>query len=179
MAARDLLPDVALLPKKGHRLITDRYPGLMGHQLCELGYIESAHQESGTSVAFNAQPRPTGQLLIRSSRQFGTGDPAVDMDVTARMLQRAARYLPALPALNGIRAWTGFRAAFPDGLLLIGAAGGSMACGWMAIGHEGLGVTTSLGTAKFLAAQMLGMRHELPTDAFAPHRFMNERDRAR
>ena len=78
-------------PKKGHLLITDRYPGLIRHQLLELGYIKSAHQAAGTSVAFNAQPRPTGQLLIGSSRQFDTTDPAVEMPVLAQMLQRAAR----------------------------------------------------------------------------------------
>ena len=68
------------------------------------------------------------------------------MPVLAQMLQRAARYLPALPTLNGIRAWTGFRAATPDGLPLIGAAMCDAAPGvWLAVGHEGLGVTTSLG----------------------------------
>ena len=86
--------------KKGHLLITDRYPGLIRHQLLELGYIKSAHHASGTSVAFNAQPRPTGQLLIGSSRQFDTLDPAVEMNVLGAMLARAARYLPDLPALN-------------------------------------------------------------------------------
>ncbi|MBV8628817.1 MAG: FAD-binding oxidoreductase, partial [Paraburkholderia sp.] len=123
IAAQSLVSSVPLRPKKGHLLITDRYPGLIRHQLLELGYIKSAHHASGTSVAFNAQPRPTGQLLIGSSRQFDTTDPAVDMPVLAQMLHRAARYLPALPTLNGIRAWTGFRAASPDGLPLIGPAG--------------------------------------------------------
>jgi D-hydroxyproline dehydrogenase subunit beta len=37
MAARDLLLDVPLVPKKGHLLISDRYPGLIRHQLLELG----------------------------------------------------------------------------------------------------------------------------------------------
>jgi glycine/D-amino acid oxidase-like deaminating enzyme len=174
LAARDLLPNIALTAKKGHLLITDRYPRLIRHQLLELGYIKSAHQMSGTSVAFNVQPRPTGQLLIGSSRQFGTEDAAVDMEIMARMLRRAARYLPALPALNGIRAWTGLRAASPDGLPMIGAAGDTTERVWMAIGHEGLGVTTSLGTAKLLAAQMLGRRHELPAQAFSPQRFIGE-----
>jgi glycine/D-amino acid oxidase-like deaminating enzyme len=174
LAATTLLPVVPLVPKKGHLLITDRYPGFVRHQLLELGYIKSAHHATGTSVAFNVQARPTGQLLIGSSRQFDTVDPAVEMDVMARMLRRAAHYLPTLPTLNGIRAWTGFRAASPDGLPLIGAAGEACANLWMAVGHEGLGVTTSLGTAKLLAAQMLGAPHELPAAAFSPGRFLTE-----
>lgn len=169
--AQALVPSLPLQPKKGHLLITDRYPGLIRHQLLELGYIKSAHHASGTSVAFNAQPRPTGQLLIGSSRQFETTDPAVDMPVLAQMLQRAAQYLPALPTLNGIRAWTGFRAASPDGLPLIGRLDDAEPGLWMAVGHEGLGVTTSLATAKLLAAQMTGEEAPIPHEPYLPQRF--------
>jgi len=171
IAAQYLVPSVPLRPKKGHLLITDRYPGLIRHQLLELGYIKSAHHASGTSVAFNAQPRPTGQLLIGSSRQFDTTDPMVDMPVLAQMLQRAARYLPALPTLNGIRAWTGFRAASPDGLPLIGPAGDTEQGVWLAVGHEGLGVTTSLATAKILAAQIEQSNADIPVEPYLPARF--------
>jgi glycine/D-amino acid oxidase-like deaminating enzyme len=171
ISAQKLVPSLPLQPKKGHLLITDRYPGLIQHQLLELGYIKSAHHAVGTSVAFNAQPRPTGQLLIGSSRQFDTTDPAVEMPVLAQMLQRAARYLPALPTLNGIRAWTGFRAATPDGLPLIGRMGGAAANVWLAVGHEGLGVTTSLATAKLLASQITGDAAAIPAEPYLSQRF--------
>ncbi|MFL9960148.1 FAD-binding oxidoreductase [Paraburkholderia sediminicola] len=171
LGARQLVPSLPLQPKKGHLLITDRYRGLIRHQLLELGYIKSAHHAAGTSVAFNAQPRPTGQLLIGSSRQFDTTDPAVEMPVLAQMLQRAARYLPVLPTLNGIRAWTGFRAASPDGLPLIGPAGEFAPGVWLAVGHEGLGVTTSLATAKLLAAQIMASAAPIPVEPYLPVRF--------
>ncbi|MBN3762598.1 FAD-binding oxidoreductase [Burkholderia sp. Ac-20365] len=171
LQARELVLGLPLQPKKGHLLITDRYPGFIRHQLLELGYIKSAHHATGTSVAFNAQPRPTGQLLIGSSRQFDTTDPAVELPVLAQMLQRAARYLPELPTLNGIRAWTGFRAASPDGLPLIGPASGAASGVWLAVGHEGLGVTTSLATAKLLAAQITQTSAEIAVDPFLPARF--------
>ncbi|WP_223962372.1 NAD(P)/FAD-dependent oxidoreductase [Paraburkholderia sabiae] len=171
LQARELVRGLPLQPKKGHLLITDRYPDFIRHQLLELGYIKSAHHATGTSVAFNAQPRPTGQLLIGSSRQFDTTDAAVDMPVLARMLQRAARYLPALPTLNGIRAWTGFRAASPDGMPLIGPAGDAAPGVWLAVGHEGLGVTTSLGTAQLLAAQITQTVAPIAVDPFLPARF--------
>lgn len=171
LQACELVRGLPLQPKKGHLLITDRYPGFIRHQLLELGYIKSAHHATGTSVAFNAQPRPTGQLLIGSSRQFDTTDAAVEMPVLAQMLQRAARYLPALPTLNGIRAWTGFRAASPDGLPLIGPAGSTAPGVWLAVGHEGLGVTTSLGTARLLAAQITQTAAAIAVDPFLPARF--------
>ncbi|CAG4895315.1 NAD(P)/FAD-dependent oxidoreductase [Paraburkholderia saeva] len=178
IAAQRLVPSVPLQPKKGHLLITDRYPGVIRHQLLELGYIKSAHHASGTSVAFNAQPRPTGQLLIGSSRQFDSTDPAVEMPVLAQMLRRAAQYLPGLPALNGIRAWTGFRAASPDGLPLIGPAGDMAPGVWLALGHEGLGVTTSLATAKLLASQITQSGAPIPVEPYLPARFSEEKHHA-
>ncbi|SAK88440.1 NAD(P)/FAD-dependent oxidoreductase [Caballeronia ptereochthonis] len=177
LAVPDLIAGVPLEAKKGHLLITDRYSGTIRHQVLELGYIKSAHHARGTSVAFNAQPRPTGQVLIGSSRQFGTVDPAVDIDVLSAMLARATRYLPGIGALDAIRAWTGFRAATPDGLPLIGPARHTGDRLWLAAGHEGLGVTTSLGTAKLIAAQLLGdsVPFDMPdTSAFSPQRFAEE-----
>ncbi|MDR5797194.1 FAD-dependent oxidoreductase [Caballeronia sp. LZ008] len=177
LAAPDLIAGLPLEAKKGHLLITDRYPGTVRHQVLELGYIKSAHHARGTSVAFNAQPRPTGQVLIGSSRQFGTLDPAVEMNVLAMMLARATRYLPGIGGLDAIRAWTGFRAATPDGLPLIGPARFPGDRLWLAAGHEGLGVTTSLGTAKLLVAQMLGepLAFDMPDmNAFCPQRFAPE-----
>lgn len=178
MGAQRLVPALPLQPKKGHLLITDRYPGFIRHQLLELGYIKSAHHAAGTSVAFNAQPRPTGQLLLGSSRQFDTTDPAVELPVLAQMLKRAARYLPSLPSLNGIRAWTGFRAASPDGLPLIGPAGDAAPGVWLAVGHEGLGVTTSLATAQLLVAQMLHTAAPIPYEPYLPQRFAALNDAA-
>jgi D-hydroxyproline dehydrogenase subunit beta len=160
-----LCPDLPIRPKKGHLAITDRYPGAVHHQLVELGYISSAHHSDGASVAFNVQPRPTGQLLIGSSRQFDTIDPAVEASMLARMLGRALDYLPALAGLNTVRTWTGFRAATPDGLPIIGRHPRQPGL-WLAVGHEGLGVTTAPATARLLAAQLTGAA--LPFDA-APY----------
>ncbi|MBJ9897502.1 NAD(P)/FAD-dependent oxidoreductase [Burkholderia cenocepacia] len=171
VAARTLLPELPLRPKKGHLLITDRYPGHVSHQLVELGYAASAHASDGTSVAFNVQPRPTGQLLIGSSRQFDTEDAQVEPPVLARMLRRAVGYLPALADLNGIRAWTGFRSASPDGLPLLGEHPARPGV-WLAVGHEGLGVTTAPGSARLVAALMAGERPPIEIEPYLPGRFL-------
>ncbi len=183
LQAIELMPDLPMQAKKGHLLITDRYPGTIRHQILELGYIKSAHNASGTSVAFNVQPRPTGQLLIGSSRQFDSVDSTVEPEIMARMLRRASEYLPRLPTLNAIRAWTGFRPATLDGLPLIGPAAHFVSGDaarvpvWIATGHEGLGVTTALATAKLIAAQMTGASFQLPIDAtpYLPSRFQTSR----
>ncbi|MDC6126710.1 NAD(P)/FAD-dependent oxidoreductase [Burkholderia gladioli] len=173
LEAARLVPGMTLQAKKGHLLITDRYPGTITHQLLELGYIKSAHHAQGTSVAFNAQPRPTGQILIGSSRQFDSTDPAVEMPVLARMLTRATRYLPGLADLHALRAWTGFRAATPDGMPLIGPVPGHAGV-WLATGHEGLGVTTSLSTAELIATQLLGEVPPIAPEPYWPARAMPE-----
>ncbi|MBV8123416.1 MAG: FAD-dependent oxidoreductase, partial [Paucibacter sp.] len=100
LQATDFCPELPIRAKKGHLAITDRYPGTVRHQLVELGYISSAHHAQEASVAFNAQPRPTGQLLLGSSRQFDTTDPAVEWPMLQRMLRRSLSYLPGLADLN-------------------------------------------------------------------------------
>jgi glycine/D-amino acid oxidase-like deaminating enzyme len=165
-----LAPELPLRPKKGHLMITDRYPDFIRHQLVELGYIKSAHASDGDSVAFNVQPRPTGQILIGSSRQFDTTDLAAEPVMMARMLEQALGYLPALAGLNVLRCWTGLRAATPDGLPLIGPSPLRRKV-WLATGHEGLGITTSLATAELLAGQMAGGRATLDPQPYLPSRF--------
>lgn len=172
LQAGALLEGLPIEAKKGHLLVTDRYPGRVSHQLVELGYGASAHAGQGTSVAFNLQARPTGQLLIGSTRQFDTLDPRVEPALLARMLERARGYLPALGAINAIRAWTGFRAATPDGLPIIGRHPEREGL-WLALGHEGLGVTTAPSTAALIRAGVLG---EHPPLDPSPYRF--ERFRA-
>src|SRR4030095_11752013 len=115
-----LTPGLSVKKRKGHLVITDRYPNFLRHQLVELGYLKSAHSVTSDSVAFNIQPRKTGQLLIGSSRQYDVDDSYVDFSIVTRMLERAIEYLPRIERLSSVRTWTGFRAATPDKLPLIG-----------------------------------------------------------
>jgi glycine/D-amino acid oxidase-like deaminating enzyme len=170
MASRALCPELPMRPKKGHLLITDRYPGTVQHQLIELGYITSSHHSEAPSVAFNLQPRPTGQLLVGSSREYDVTDPAVDARMLAQMLQRALHYLPGMAGLNAIRAWTGLRPATPDSLPILGRHPGREGL-WLAVGHEGLGVTTALASADILAALMTGATAPLDAAPYALQRF--------
>ncbi|MFN7928107.1 MAG: FAD-dependent oxidoreductase [Blastocatellia bacterium] len=171
--APHLTPGIDVQPRKGHLLITDRYPGFVRHQLIELGYLKSAHASTADSVAFNAQPRQTGQILIGSSRQFGTNDATVEAVLLSRMLARAAEYMPGLTRLSALRAWTGFRAATADHLPLIGPCPGHDNL-YLATGHEGLGITTSLGTAKLLVDQLLQRPPMIPVTPYLPQRAQQE-----
>ncbi len=168
-AAVKLLPELPIRPRKGHLVITDRYPGFVRHQLIELGYLKSAHGHAKESVAFNVQPRKTGQILLGSSRQFDVEHREVDAHLLPRMVARGVEYMPALAKLSALRVWTGFRAATPDSLPLIGPLP-RLPGVFVAAGHEGLGITTSLGTAELIAAQVLGLPSPIPCEPYLPSR---------
>ncbi len=166
---RKLLPEIEVHPRKGHLLITDRYPNFVRHQIIELGYLKSAHSTTSDSVAFNAQPRITGQILIGSSRQYGVEEPCIDQQMLSRMLARAIEYMPALHDLSAIRTWAGFRAATPDKLPLIGLCPGYEHV-YLATGHEGLGISTSLATGRLLADEILERPSAVSREPYHPNR---------
>ena len=158
--------------RKGHLAITDRYPGFLNHQVVELGYMKSARTLSAESVACNVQPRGTGQILIGSSRQFGVEDTAVEAALLQTMLRRAIHYLPSLAELRVIRTWTGFRASTPDKLPLIGPDPRDNSL-WLATGHEGLGITTSMATAELLACAFTGRTPPIDPEPYLPARLLS------
>jgi glycine/D-amino acid oxidase-like deaminating enzyme len=166
-----LVPELPIVPRKGHLAITDRAPGFCRHQLVELGYLASAHRMTSESVAFNVQPRTTGQVLIGSSRELVGWREGLNRTVLRAMLERAVHFMPALARIPVIRIWTGFRPATPDKLPLIGR--------WepvdglfIAAGHEGLGITTSLGTAQLLGDLVLGRAPSIDPVPFTPSRVL-------
>jgi len=168
-AAAGLTPGLPVIPRKGHLVITERHPGFCRHQIVELGYLTSAHVLTGESVAFNVQPRGTGQVLVGSSRELVGWDPSINRQVLARMIERACRFMPALASLTAVRTWTGFRPATPDKLPLIGRWPDTPGL-WIAAGHEGLGITTSLGTAALLADLVVGRDCAIDAGPYAPDR---------
>ena len=167
-----LISGLPIVPRKGHLAITDRAPGFCRHQIVELGYLTSAHVMTSESVAFNVQPRSTGQVLIGSSRELVGWNAAINRDILRRMLERATHFMPELVDLSVIRCWTGFRPATPDKLPLIGAWA-PIAGAWIAAGHEGLGITTSLATAELLADLIAGRATQIDAAAFSPTRAMD------
>jgi glycine/D-amino acid oxidase-like deaminating enzyme len=167
--APELAPGIDVQKRKGHLVITGRHPGFVRRQLVELGYLRAAHAQTDDSVAFNVQPRRTGQVLVGSSRQYGASDPQVEPLMLARMVHRAIEFMPGLAELSAIRAWTGFRAATSDHLPLIGPSVSDDRC-WLATGHEGLGITTAPGTARLLVDQLLGRRSAIEPSPYLPSR---------
>ena len=165
----ELVPELPISPRKGHLVITERAEGFCSHQIVELGYLKSAHQMESESVAFNIQPRTTGQMLLGSSREFCGWDRSINRSIVKKMIARGIEYMPALAELPAIRIWTGFRPCTKDKLPLIGAWP-AMAGVYIAAGHEGLGITTSLGTAELVASAICGAQPAFDPLPYAPGR---------
>jgi len=172
-AAPELTPGIVMRKRKGHLILTDRYPGFLRHQVVELGYLKSAHSVAGDSVAFNLQPRATGQILIGSSRQYDNEDAAVDQDIVRRIMERACEYIPEVATLSVLRMWTGFRAATPDKLPLIGPSPENPKV-LLATGHEGLGITTSTATGRLITDTILQQKSPIPQEPYLPSRMSSE-----
>lgn len=167
--APTLAPGLPIQPRKGHLIITDRYPGFVRHQLVELGYLKSVGSPSPESIAFNLQPRKTGQMLLGSSRQFSGWDDRVESRILGALVAKAREYVPAVTGWRAVRSWIGFRAATPDKLPLIGEWSPGV---WVAAGHEGLGITTAPATGLLLASLAMGEEPPLDPAPFCPRRFV-------
>lgn len=166
-----LTPGIAVRKRKGHLMSTEPCSGFANHQLVELGYLKSAHSSEEDSVAFNVQPRMNGEMLIGSSRQYNMEDDAVEQKILDSMTRRARLFMPEIESLTILRSWTGFRAATPDKLPLIGPTQDPTV--FLATGHEGLGITTSLATARLLADHITGKATAIPIAPYLPSRMTN------
>jgi glycine/D-amino acid oxidase-like deaminating enzyme len=172
-AAPDLTPELPIQPRKGHLVITDRYPDFCRHQLVELGYLKRVLKMEKESVAFNIQPRLSGQFLVGSSREFAGWDDGINHSLLQRMLARACSYMPKLQELLAIRSWTGFRPASPDKMPFIGRWPKVKGL-YIAAGHEGLGITNSTGTARLLVDEILGRTPPIDPDPFRADRILEQ-----
>ena len=166
-ATPDLIPEVEVRPRKGQLVMTERDPGFLRHQILELGYLKSAHAVSSDSVAFVVQPRAGGEIVIGSSRQYGVDDPAIDDSLLKRMLRHAAGYMPGLAELPVVREWTGSRPANSRKLPWIGLCPGRRNV-YVATGHEGLGISTSLATARLIADEIMKRESAISRAPYQP-----------
>jgi glycine/D-amino acid oxidase-like deaminating enzyme len=166
-----LVPELPLVPRKGQLVAARGWGTRVRHELVEVGYLHSAHTLTAVSLAFNVQPRRSGDLLIGASRELAGWDSAVDPAVIAQLVGRATSFLPRLGAATFGEPWAGFRPATPDKLPLIGrwdAIDGL----WIATGHEGLGVTTALATAQLVADAVAGRAGAIDPTPYAPGRVL-------
>ena len=157
-------------PRKG-QLVALAAPGdLIQHKLVEAAYIDAA-AAAGEGVAIATVVEQTldgGEILVGSSRERVGFDPTVSESTTRALVERAARFVPALAELPVTRAWCGFRPWLPDGLPAIGAVADGI---WTTTGHEGSGVGLGPVSGRLLAQLVCGEEPLADPAPFDPRRF--------
>lgn len=152
------VPVPPVRPRHGVLVATATAPDLLRHNVREARYLTDRAEgtpDDGVRVSFAAEPTHHGNLLLGSSRRFSGHDRGVPPAVVARILDRAARFLPAVRRLGVLRAFSGLRPWTPDGLPVIGPAAG--APGYvLACGHEGEGIGLAPATAALVEAAVCG-----------------------
>ncbi|MFY9717805.1 MAG: FAD-dependent oxidoreductase [Thermoplasmata archaeon] len=165
--APTLTPECPILARKGHLIRWGPARNLLRHAVVEVGYSTAVRDVDRSTVAFNAQPQTDGSVLLGASREWAGTDLTVDPTIVERLCAHARKFLPSLLELPRLEVRTGLRPGTPDRLPWIGRLPESDGL-WIAAGHEGLGVTTSLGTGKLLADLLLGRPTAIPASRFAP-----------
>ena len=133
----ELCPELPVEPKKGHLLITDRYPGAsaipwwswLRHQRAQRhGPLDRRqYPAQADRPVVHRRLAPVRHPRSRSSPWM-----------LAKMLRRAMHYMPGLAnRLNGIRAWTGFRAASLTACRCSASTRSAAACGWRSARRPG------------------------------------------
>ena len=161
-----LLPELGIRPRKGHILHLSAPAGHIRAQLAEVGYVDQAQFEGKESIAFNVHPATSGGVWLGTSRENGADSQDVEGRVVQAHRSRAKLFLKDAPSFPIVRSWAGLRPASPDHRPFIGAWPGRPDL-LVAVGHEGLGVTTSLATGQLIVDLLLGRRSKIDRRPFA------------
>lgn len=153
-------------PRKGHLVAVEAPAGYVHHQLVEVGDLADARSDAEGSISFNVQPQSHGGVLVGSSRQYGSETTEAQPSVVRRMMARAESLLPGIGGLRVQRTWAGLRPASADHQPFIGPLPGDRQT-IVAAGHEGLGITQSLGTGRLVADIVTGRRSEIARDPYS------------
>jgi glycine/D-amino acid oxidase-like deaminating enzyme len=172
------LSRLPIFPRRGDLAITMPQDLPIHTQIIEVAYLRSAAgkvvdpediEPDAGSCALNVQPQSNGTLLIGSSRQFSGYDRRVNQELLSASLRRAARFVPQIADMQLVRSWAGLRPYTRDKRPLIGPS--RIAGYYIAGGHEGLGITLSMGTGEMIAQQITGKPTTLAAETFDPNRF--------
>jgi D-hydroxyproline dehydrogenase subunit beta len=164
------LTGLPMEPRKGQLVALAAPRELIRHKLIEAAYMDAVGAgDEGLAVAVVVEQTLDGdEVLVGSSRERVGFEPTVREDVTQAMLERAARFVPALSELRVSRSWCGFRPWLPDGLPAIGPLAPGI---WTSTGHEGAGVCNGPISGRLLASMICGEQPDLDPTPFDPRRF--------
>lgn len=114
-------------------------------------------------------PRSSGKILIGATVEDVGFDKSVDRSAISQLLNKAAKYLPALSSAPIIQSWAGLRPGTPDGLPIIGPTNAPRI--FTATGHFRNGILLAPITAQIMANLVQGRPPSQDIRAFSSGRF--------
>jgi glycine/D-amino acid oxidase-like deaminating enzyme len=177
-----LTPGLPLTYLKSHVLVVETQAVCARHQLSahsaeRLAGIEGqvrfvAYQKD---AAANRASQAASEVWIGSSSQPVSQSASLQVEpkLVAHLLRRAIEIIPAIGRARPLRSWTGLRARTADGLPIIGpvpGSGGVLA----ATAHNAYGASTSLATARLIAAELLSQTPDIDPAPYRSDRFKKD-----
>ena len=133
----------------------------------ELAEPERSAGSVDADIWTSVQPTAAGPPLVGASRAGRPGVArSVDGALAGRLLERAARRVPALRAATLLRGYAGLRPASPDGTPFVGPVPGHPRV-LVAAGHGGAGIMMAPSTAGMIRDLVLGRPPAIPAGPYA------------
>lgn len=133
-----------------------------------LGAFDLKRQLSFEEHGFIVSPLATG-IRVGGAVELGGLNLPPNYARADALLKKAKAFLPALKTEGG-RPWMGYRPSLPDSVPVIGPATKTSRVTY-AFGHGHLGLTQSVGTAKLVAALVMGTAPEADLAPYRADRF--------
>jgi glycine oxidase len=117
-------------------------------------------------------PRGEGRVIIGATVEDAGFDTQVDAAAMEDLLRRAAALWPPIAGSRITDAWAGLRPATPDGLPILDRLSDQSSDRiFIAAGHFRNGILLAPGTARLMAAMVLGHRPEIDPAPYRARRF--------
>jgi len=167
-----------IVPRKGHILVTEKWPALVRTALLSPSYVRHKHEVNASttlsgkeSVSFSLHQSRTGTCFIGSSREFAGFDDSTSGEVVDAMAQAAVRMFPGVANVRILRSFAGLRPYTPDGKPIVGAVSSYPGL-YVAAGHEGDGIALGPITGRIVADLVSERRLAWDLSSLSPDRFV-------
>lgn len=145
------LARVAIRPRRGQILVTERLPGLLRRPVVSASYLARKYDHRGPAApALALEQTPEGNVLIGGTREYVGDDRDVTPEGMTALARLAAALVPALGRAAVVRSFAGLRPATEHGLPLVGSLPDFERV-VVAAGHEGDGMTLAPVTGELVA----------------------------
>lgn len=161
-------------PRRGVLLVTTRMPHRIFHKVYDADYVGAvASDDHGLQTSSVIESTAAGTVLVGSSRRQAGFDQSLDLEAVRDIARKAITIFPFLAEASVMRVYGGLRPFMPDHLPVIGPDPQVPGL-WHATGHEGAGISLSLGTGDLITSLITNTSPPVDPLPYAPARLCAE-----